>query len=263
MHMKVCTKCKVEKELTEFNKGNDPKTGLQYKCKECLKNYRQKNKDSILKWQYIYRFNNKDVLNKLNKDYRINNSESIKNKKKEYYDKNSDVLRNKKKEYYNKNKDKIKESGYIYRNKNKNTIKEKQKKYYIDNKEKITKRVKEYAFKNREKINKNQANRKQKDSLFKLRCNVYNLIYVSIKKQGYSKKTKTFKILGCSFEEFKSHLEKQFVDGMTWNNMGKWHLDHIYPVSLAKDEEELIKLNHYTNFQPLWATDNIKKSNKI
>ena len=50
---------------------------------------------------------------------------------------------------------------------------------------------------------------------------------------------------------------------MNWENAGKWHLDHIYPVSLAKDEEELLKLNHYTNFQPLWAVDNIKKGNKI
>jgi len=50
---------------------------------------------------------------------------------------------------------------------------------------------------------------------------------------------------------------------MTWENQGLWHMDHIYPVSRATDEEHLIKLNHYTNFQPLWAEDNIKKSNKI
>ena len=50
---------------------------------------------------------------------------------------------------------------------------------------------------------------------------------------------------------------------MNWDNLGEWHLDHIYPVSLSKDEEELIKLNHYTNFQPLWAIDNMIKGNKI
>jgi hypothetical protein len=50
---------------------------------------------------------------------------------------------------------------------------------------------------------------------------------------------------------------------MNWQNHGEWHFDHIYPVSLAKNEEELIKLNHYTNFQPLWKKDNLEKRNKI
>lgn len=80
---------------------------------------------------------------------------------------------------------------------------------------------------------------------------------------GYSKTSKTYKILGCSYEEFKQYLESQFTNGMTWENAGEWHLDHIYPVSLATDEEHLIKLNHYTNFQPMWAEDNLKKGNRI
>jgi hypothetical protein len=52
------------------------------------------------------------------------------------------------------------------------------------------------------------------------------------------------------------------VEEMSWENQGEWHLDHIMPISLAKTEEEVIKLNHYTNFQPLWAEDNVRKSNK-
>jgi hypothetical protein len=89
------------------------------------------------------------------------------------------------------------------------------------------------------------------------------LILSSIKRRGYSKNSRTHQILGCSFEDFKLHIEKQFTKNMNWENRGQWHFDHIYPVSLAKDEEELIKLNHYTNFQPLWAIDNLKKGNKI
>ena len=126
-------------------------------------------------------------------------------------------------------------------------------------KSKIWRNIKE----NREKEYKQKKQRLQTDSLFKLTCNIRSLIKISIKNKGYSKKSKTNKILGCDFEIFKAHLEKQFVKGMNWSNYGKWHLDHIYPVSLAKDEQHLIKLNHYTNFQPLWAIDNIKKSNKI
>ena len=89
------------------------------------------------------------------------------------------------------------------------------------------------------------------------------MIWVSIKNKGYSKKSKTNKILGCDFETFKAHLERQFTKGMNWSNQGKWHLDHIYPISLAKDENHFIELNHYTNFQPLWAFDNFSKGNKI
>jgi hypothetical protein len=154
-----------------------------------------------------------------------------------------------------------------YRLKNKEKISEFSKKYVELNKEKIANYKKEYYLKNKEKISKYRNewrnNKAKNDYLFKLTNNTRTIIKQSFRRNGYSKKSRTYQILGCTFEEFKQHLEKQFTDGMNWENQGEWHLDHIYPVSLAKDEEELIKLNHYTNFQPMWALDNIKKSNKI
>jgi hypothetical protein len=163
------------------------------------------------------------------------------------------------KEYRENNKEKIKE--YFQNNKEKH--KEYCKEYRENNKEKLNKKNKEYRKNNKEKLNEYQKNKKQTNPLFKLRGNISNLIYISIKKQGYTKRSQTYKILGCTYEEFKIHLENQFTKGMSWENQGEWHLDHIYPVSLAKDEEELYSLNHYTNFQPLWAEDNIRKGNKI
>ena len=79
---------------------------------------------------------------------------------------------------------------------------------------------------------------------------------------AFQKKTKTYCILGCSFEEFKTHIEHQFKDGMSWENYGKWEYDHITPVSWAITEDEIVKLNHYSNLQPLWREENIAKSNK-
>ena len=117
-------------------------------------------------------------------------------------------------------------------------------------------RIKEWR-KNNTKINK------EKNPLYKLQCNLRSLISKSIARQGYKKNTKSQEIIGCEFIELKNYLEKKFTEGMNWDNYGKWHIDHIYPSSLAKSEEELIKLNHYTNFQPLWAEDNIRKGNKI
>ena len=79
----------------------------------------------------------------------------------------------------------------------------------------------------------------------------------------FVKKNKTQEILGCSFEFFLNFISSQFKDGMSLERLSEIHLDHIIPISSAKTEEEVIKLNHYTNFQPLWASDNFKKGDKI
>lgn len=80
---------------------------------------------------------------------------------------------------------------------------------------------------------------------------------------GYSKRSKTTDLLGCDFKQLKSHLESKFTNGMNWDNYGKWHIDHIIPIASAKTEDEIVALNHYTNLQPLWAEDNIRKGAKL
>jgi hypothetical protein len=176
--------------------------------------------------------------------------------KKEYSKKYRELNKEKLKEYdkknYEKNKEKYKENNKLYRENNKEKILLKEKLYRENNKEKY-----------RERKNKYQKEKRVTNLLFKLKGNILSRINVSFKKNGYNKKSKTYEILGCSYEEFKNHLERQFTKGMNWDNQGQWHLDHIYPISLAKDEHDLIKLNHYTNFQPLWAFENLSKGKKI
>ena len=82
----------------------------------------------------------------------------------------------------------------------------------------------------------------------------------SMNKKGQSP---TLKILGCTAKEFLDHIESKFLDGMSWDNRNIWDLDHIVPISSAKDAKDDIKLCHFTNYQPLWYADNIRKSNKI
>ena len=90
------------------------------------------------------------------------------------------------------------------------------------------------------------------------------MISNSFKRCDTIKSTKTIEILGCSFEEFKIHLESKFDDKMNWDNQGSyWHMDHVIPISSAQTEEEVYRLNHYTNFQPLYWKDNLIKSNKF
>ena len=79
------------------------------------------------------------------------------------------------------------------------------------------------------------------------------------------KNNKTFEMIGCTPEELKTYLENLFSEGMTWENYGYygWHVDHKIPLDSGKTEDEIIKLCHYTNLQPMWWNENLKKSFKI
>ena len=101
--------------------------------------------------------------------------------------------------------------------------------------------------------------------LVKLTCNIRCRVKNFLKSKNINKTNKTFNIVGCSPELLKEHLEKQFTESMSWDNHGKfgWHIDHIIPLSSAKNEEEIYKLCHYTNLQPLWWKENLSKGVKI
>jgi hypothetical protein len=209
------------------------------------------------------------------KAYYQRNKEKVKKRAKIWLKNNPTTL----KEYYKKNKDVIlKRSKTYYKNhkKEKNIY---DSKYYKINKNKILKRNKKYYKKNIESIKKSKnewkRNRRLNNSMYHLIDNIRSLIGISFRKNGYKKNGKTEQILGCSFEEFKTHIEAQFESWMNWNNRGNWNgypkvinhswdIDHITPISTAKSIEDVIKLNHYTNFKPLcsYTNRNIKK-NKI
>lgn len=140
--------------------------------------------------------------------------------------------------------------------------------YDKHNKEQVNARIKRWQTKNpdkcREMARNNQRHRLKTDILFKLthvlRARLHHFI-----KRATTKKCKFKDYIGCSTIKLKSHLEKQFTAGMTWENHGLhgWHIDHIIPLSSAKNETELYKLCHYKNLQPLWAADNFKKGAKL
>lgn len=104
--------------------------------------------------------------------------------------------------------------------------------------------------------------RRQNDPLFKFRHDVSNSIYNSFVRGSHSKDKSCIQILGCEIDFFKEYIQSKFTNGMDFSNYGKWHLDHIIPLSTGKTHADIEALNHYTNFQPLWAIDNLKKSNK-
>jgi hypothetical protein len=79
--------------------------------------------------------------------------------------------------------------------------------------------------------------------------------------KGIRKTTGTEELVGCSANELKAHLESQFKPGMSWDNYGKWHVDHIKPCASfdLTQEEEQRKCFHFTNLQPLWEYENLSK----
>jgi 5-methylcytosine-specific restriction endonuclease McrA len=143
------------------------------------------------------------------------------------------------------------------------------KQYYQDHKAEVVAKEKLYRNKNSSKIaarrRKYRALRKSIDPNFRIIKSIKNGMTKAIKHNA--KAGHTIELLGCSIEYFRAHLENQFTEGMTWDNYGYrgWHIDHIIPLSYFdhNDPEQQKRAWHYTNLQPLWARDNIRKSNKI
>lgn len=262
--MKVCNTCNIEKD-------NDCFYQKLNQCKDCN-----------LAKQKQYYLNNKEEIAEKQKQYYVDNKEEIAEKRKQYTKANKEKISQRNKKYLYANKEKLAEYNKEYREANKEELAQQKKKYYQANKEKIAERDKKYSQANKQKIaeynkkhyeyNKEERleyqkqykyNRLKTDPIFKFKENTRTLINHSFKKKNHHKKTKTADILGCSLDFFKDFIKSKFKKGMTFYNHGKWHLDHIIPLATAKTEDDVIRLNHYTNFQPLWAKDNLSKSDKI
>jgi hypothetical protein len=169
---------------------------------------------------------------------------------------------------------KVKDSESYIRRRDK--ILKQSKNNYLENRDKILKQSKIDYLKNRDEIiyrNSEYRNNRLKDDLiFKLKHRYRSLISYSYKSKSIKKNSKTQDILGCSFEYFKLYLESKFDYWMTWENKGLyngelnhgWDIDHIIPLSSAETEEDIVKLNHYTNLQPLCSYTNryIKRDKK-
>lgn len=103
--------------------------------------------------------------------------------------------------------------------------------------------------------------KRMKNPIYYLQKVCRSRLWVALKGIG-KKPSRTEMMIGCSFEDLKKHMESLFNDGMSWDNKGKWHIDHIIPLSSAKTISEVISLCHFTNLQPLWAKDNLRKGKK-
>jgi hypothetical protein len=194
MKKKICSKCREEKDICEFNKETKGKDGLYSSCKVCHKrrviSYIKYNPDNNKKWKQ-----------KSDKNFKLKNP----NYQKEWIANNPEYHKN-----YNKNK-------------------------------------------------------REDNPVVKLSSNIRGRIRYYLKLKNIDKNQSTFEIVGCEPQKLKIYIENLFTDNMSWNNYGMfgWHIDHIIPLSSAKTEKRVYELCHYTNLQPLWAEENLKKGSKI
>lgn len=219
--MKICSKCKVKKDVSEFNKFGKTSDGLRCECRLCQKKYFR-----------------------------------------EFYERNMAREKERTRQYISSHRDEVKE----YRKKNSVRDKIYKKKYREEHAEEIKKYTEIVA--TRRKTSGYYAvyvkNKSATDLQFRLKRTLRSRLRSAIKSN--LKSGSCVRDLGCSVEELKDHIESQFQPGMTWENWSYrgWHIDHIKPLASfdLSNREQFIKACHYTNLQPLWAKDNIIKSDK-
>lgn len=202
MNTKVCTKCKVKKELTSENyyKDSSKSCGFHPRCKVCTSIYMERTREHRLAVKKKYRENNKENIQTYAKPYQ--------------------------KKYQAENKDGLRDKRRIWK-----------------------------------------RNKRKTDPVFKLRGSIGRNLRLALKRKGYTKRSSTYKVLGIDYKGLYNHLcgtfEENYGIGRQYIPWCDIHIDHIIPQSTAKTEEEVYKLNHYTNLQILFAEDNLDKKDSL
>lgn len=175
---------------------------------------------------------------------------------------NREKVRARSKKYWAANREKMAPRRKQYRVANREKLAAYHKNYYRANREKVAASQKKYHSTHRTQINMRDKKRYKTDPVFattrRLRCRIRNWL------KG-RKSAPTEELVGCTFKECKRWIERQFVDGMSWENRDKWHIDHMVALKTfdMMDPEQQRIACHYTNLQPMWGPENCSKGSKI
>lgn len=202
-----------------------------------MREWSKKNREKKKESDRIYRETHREQIKEYHKKWRDKNREHLNEEARKKYKKNPQAYKERKQKYIDAHIEKVKESRH------------------------------RYNIENRKKRSDYERNKRQNDPVYRFRTSSRNLIYQYLKKKGYNGTKTTWEVIGCDFETFLNHIQSQFQEGMTLENYGhgkgKWNIDHIIPIYTAKTDEDLEKLNHYSNLRPMWASDNYKRPRKI
>jgi len=226
---KICSKCLIEKDVCDFHKHKREKDGYFYQCKKCRKikskndYYKNKQNDRLI------------ITEKTCPSCLIKKNINLFHKQIGSKDGYRSMCKECRSDKFKVDYQGLSEFSETHK-----------------------KRTKEYALNNRKKINE----------YFKLRYinkpHEYawrGMLRSVIRRFGSNKEGSTYNMLGYSAKQLKKHMEGLFTNGMSWENWGKWHIDHIIPVSKFEKDTDSKIVNALSNLQPMWASDNIRKSN--
>jgi len=245
--MKVCFRCRVDKDYSEFCRSKRNKDGHSGICRACVKIYGHQ---------------------------RHAQKQQIKNEKKRIFlEENKEILAKEKMEKRAKQKARKMAHDRLYYQINKAEFARKRREKYYADIEKTRAQKREEYHKNKEAFNRRMRRRYKKNIAFRLVHACRTSLNKGLRLQGAEKFTSVMRLCGCTPDFLRQHLESQFSPGMTWDNRGvwrigqpmTWHIDHIKPCmsfDLSKKEDQQ-KCFHYTNLRPMWARDNIIKSDTV
>jgi len=191
--------------------------------------------------------------------YRARSADAIRSYRKQHA---ADIASTKRR-YRAKHTAELAASDRRYRQYNAETVRAKKVEYRKRNFERISLHDQAYKRQNRAHINAHKRLRTRTDASYRMVNNLRRRLGNAL--QGRSKSASTLELLGCSPDECYRHLERQFVEGMSWDNRDEWHIDHIRPIASfdLSIEAEQRSCFHYSNLQPLWAADNLSKGAKL
>jgi len=220
-------------------------------------------KQKIKEYKTKYYILNKEKINRYSKEWYEKNKERKNKESKERYLKNKEILLKKRKEWYLKNKERSKQTSKEWYEKNKEKKNKKSKEWVLKNKEKHKQLMKKWYSENKVHVRQYVRKRRETEPIFRMISSIRRRILSVLK--GKNKSANTMKLLGADVNTVWKHLESTFKPGMTKENHGLWHIDHIRPCAsfdLSKPEEQA-KCFHYTNLQALWAHENLFKGSKF
>ena len=223
--VKRCPRCSTEKPVSEFHKDRTTADGLCTGCKEC--------KRQQLECRRAVR------------------GDELRKRDLELWHANPDRNRLRR-ERIQAAPQKHRDYQRDYRSADPEKWREYRANYYANNREKMLEYHRQWR---KKRVAENPA--------YKLACRMRCRIAYAMNGRGQIKRSSTQEMIGCSWEFLRDFIAAKFQPGMSFENYGEWHVDHIIPLASAQDEAELIRLFHYKNLQPLWAEDNRKKGVSI
>jgi hypothetical protein len=261
---KWCGRCGEAKPAEAFAKHRSTRDGLQTQCRQCQKNQRKENAETVAKKQRERYEANKQTILEKQRQYRQENKDKIAARKKL----RADHIAQQQREYRNKNAEKFSEQQREYRQANAAKISDYQKTYhpkYVQiNAGKMAAYRREYYRSNADRITKRRRHRYAKDSWFRFAVSLRNRQGKFL--AGIKRPASMVRDIGCDREFFLRHIASQFTAGMTMENHGAvWHLDHIYPLAKADltDRVQFLAVANWRNLRPMLGPQNLAKGDEV